>query len=271
MKKISALFSAAVMTATMGLVSVESTQKAAADYWCNGFVNGRTIKDNVRVRDGGNCKINNSRIEGNVIVGRDATVSLWNNTITGNVEGKYGHRYMEVLTNRIDGNVISDGSRETMVRNNRIDGNIELFDNSGLQRVTRNTVDGNLVCEGNRVRIHGMMNTVRGDREGQCRTQKQYTVVNKRSSWGSSTRVFDGFYKIYDSWGLERAYGGQTGTIQIKRSGSNTWQNVGTTNRTTTATGYFQARTPYVKGAEVRVQFRDWGTVHGATINFGRM
>lgn len=257
MKKITALFSATVMAATMGLVSIGSTQPAAADQYCNGTISSRRIDDNVKVRRGATCNIVNSYIDGNVITENGARLKIDNSTIKGNVEG-FNHYSLEVLRSRVDGNVISDKGNYSLIRSNIVDGNIEIYDNKQPQRIFRNTVDGNIDCQGNRSFITGRFNNVRGNIEGQCRGMKQvssYQVANKTWRPSSDGYVYiDGFHKIYDTYGTYRSLPNQKSVIQIKRPGGQ-WVNWTETTRSTNATGYFRAAVKHdlVRGAEVRV------------------
>jgi hypothetical protein len=157
-----------------------------AETWCYTDVR---IGGNVTVGRGARLYLTDGRVDGNVEVGRGAHAHIHGTSIAGNVKGDgsgdirvtyatvFGNLQIEdsvgailVTASAIDGNVELAGSRGAIALTGaRIDGNVELERSRGGVEVADNIIDGNLRCQENAPAPTGRRNTVRGNKEGQCR------------------------------------------------------------------------------------------------------
>jgi len=89
------------------------------------------VKGDIQVEDGGNARVRNSRVGGNI--------QLKSN------EGRL------------------------IVARNTVGGDVQAFSNTGGVRIAYNVIDGNLQCKSNDPRPTGGNNRVEGSKEDQCR------------------------------------------------------------------------------------------------------
>ncbi len=153
---------------------------------CDGPIGAKPV-DHVRVPEGATCRLDGTRVDGNISVGHGATLVARGVTVDGDVEAE-GARSVEVSHgSHIGGNVQGQRGGSVLVTSSRIDGdlaweelsgrliaqgnavggNLEADRNSGPVTIAGNKVDGDLTCEENHS-VRGGRNTVRGNRESQC-------------------------------------------------------------------------------------------------------
>lgn len=106
-------------------------------------------------------------VDGNILVGGEASLVTEGTTVEGNVQGS-GHRSVSVTGGEVEGNVQLENGGAATVTGVTIDGDLQSSSNSGPQQFRNNVIDGNLQCEGNEPAPTGSGNTVGGDKEGQC-------------------------------------------------------------------------------------------------------
>jgi hypothetical protein len=255
MKKISALFGAAVMTATMGIVTVAGTQTASAITDCNGTVSGRTVNDTILVRGGDTCNIVNSTVKGSVVGEPGARVHVHNSVVEGDVDAT-GHYSLEVVASRVSGRIVAESGDYALIRSNIVSGSVDVWNNHHPKRIFRNWVGDRIACAGNDALITGSLNNAVDGRDGQCATMKQATsfqVPNQtRARQSDGTVNVGGRLMIYDTFGNYRHLANQKVVIELRRNGG-AWQSW--TETTSNASGYFSKNFPQVPGAEVRTVY----------------
>lgn len=141
---------------------------SAADRTCRGTI-GKVTVDNVNVPKGATCTLTGTRVKGNVTVRSGAILKASRVNVDGNIQTQ-GHRSLSVSYSVVDGNIQAEKGAGTHVRRNTVDGDIQIFSNKrGVKNVYDNRVDGNLQCKSNTPAPQGARNTVKGNKEGQCR------------------------------------------------------------------------------------------------------
>jgi subtilisin family serine protease len=154
---------------------------------CQSLLGAVTVRD-LQVPQGANCTLNGTRVEGNIKVEKDASLTAQGVTFTGNIQGE-GARLVEVLAGstvwgsiqlkhggpvRIENTSVNrdiqlESNKGVLnVLGNQFGGNIQVFQTVGDVTIANNTVNGNLQCKGNSPPPGGGNNTVRGNKEDQC-------------------------------------------------------------------------------------------------------
>ena len=155
---------------------------------CRGTIRAVTL-DNVRVPQGATCRLIGTRLKGNVVVKRGATLIADSVVVIGNVQAENAERVEVIDRSRIGGSVqvkqgnaakVADSKVDediqfesnagtlSILRNN-VGGSVQVFQNSGGATIRRNVIDGNLQCKENRPAPEGGNNVVQGNKEDQCR------------------------------------------------------------------------------------------------------
>ncbi len=132
----------------------------ADDRICRGTLGAITV-DNLKVPAGATCKLNRTRVEGNVIVNRKATLRADRIRVDGNVQAE-GAALVRVVDSTVGGSIQLEQGRGGAALRNRVEGDIQLFSNRGAFTVTANQVDGNLQCKSNKPRPTGWPQRRRG-------------------------------------------------------------------------------------------------------------
>jgi hypothetical protein len=127
-------------------------------------------------------------VEGNIIVGRGATLLSSGGSVEGNIQAEGAARVVvgnsriggsfqieqgggaEIRSTPVEGDIQleSNGGPVQHVIGNRVGGNVQINANRGGVDIVGNTIDGNLQCQANNPAPTGGSNTVRESREGQC-------------------------------------------------------------------------------------------------------
>lgn len=153
---------------------------------CEGTITGASL-DNVRVPQGATCELRNSRLNGTMLVERDATLGMIATTVNGNVQ-REGARSVRVrdseiggafqikhggavklLRTAVKGTILLDSNAGAIrLAGNSTDDSIQVFQNRGGVSVVGNRVNGNLQCKENDPAPIGGANEVQGVKEDQC-------------------------------------------------------------------------------------------------------
>lgn len=270
MKKLASLGAAALLIGS-GLVAGNSAP-AAADATCNGTVYNKVVNDNVQVRSGATCTIINSVIKGDIKLDPNARLNVRGSVIEGNIQDNNQRHYsVDVTNSRIDGNIQLEGGQYTKLTSNRVGGDIQLWSNKQIQRVFRNTIDGNLQCKGNTPQPTGLLNTVRGNAEDQCRNLKQVTILTKNQGstlYASNGRVtVSGRLLGYSTYGDLIPLGNQGVQIMTGVPGTGVYQTKATV--VTAANGTYSGTIAREAGKYVRVNFNGWSTASPSSVWVG--
>jgi hypothetical protein len=169
----------------------EEELTAQETFTCRTTVNG-TTKDVVVVPQNATCTLNNTNVEGNIIVNNGATLIARGVSVKGNIQSE-GHARVNVVrstqrVSRVNGDIqVKQGSSAT-VTNVRIGGSLQVEQNNGRFILSRNiigsdlqananrgtgltisfnNIDGNLQCQSNRPAPTGSGNTA-SSKEDQC-------------------------------------------------------------------------------------------------------
>lgn len=149
---------------------------------------GRVSVDNLRVPAGATCTLDATRVKGNLVVERDATLLARGVSVDGNVQADHARAVSVTSASRVGGNIqirqggavtvsgvrvggdiqIESSARALSVGDNRVNGNVQVFQNAGGASIAGNAIDGNLQCKENRPAPTGGGNRVRGSKEDQC-------------------------------------------------------------------------------------------------------
>ena len=184
-----------LLTAVVALALAVAALLAAApaapaeERVCRGTI-GATTVDNLRVPQGASCTLNGTRVEGTVLVERNATLVGTGIRVKGNVQSEgfksillrqgsvvVGSVQLEnglrggsgrVLNTRINGDLQFFFNGAHMVaRGNTILANFQANQNTGGLVIENNRISENLQCQSNNPPPTGGGNTA-GDKEGQC-------------------------------------------------------------------------------------------------------
>lgn len=149
---------------------------------------GRVSVDTLRVPAGATCTLDATRVKGDLVVERDATLVAQGVSVGGNVRAENARAVSVTSASRVGGNIqirqggtvtvsgvrvggdiqIESSARALSVGDNRVNGNVQVFQNAGGASIAGNAIDGNLQCKENRPAPTGGGNRVRGDKEDQC-------------------------------------------------------------------------------------------------------
>jgi cytoskeletal protein CcmA (bactofilin family) len=155
---------------------------------CTGTIGAVTVDDLI-VPWNATCRLEGTRVEGNIKVQSGATLYAFAVYVDGNIQAENASRVEVHLNSRVIGDIQVDNSGVVVVDSVRIGGNLQsvknwgsqtfnsngiggdlqAFENSGGVTVRGNDIDGNLQCKENYPAPTGGMNTVDGNKEDQCK------------------------------------------------------------------------------------------------------
>lgn len=159
----------ALHVASLLLCATLLTTPAHADTVdCSGRMGHVSIDGDLRVPSGKPCTLDGTRIEGNVVVGRAATLSARGVRIEGKLQAEDARQISMVASSRVGDNIPLERSGAVRLDSVTVGGDVQLFANHGALRIAHNRVDGNLQCKSNQRRPTGGGNRVRGNKEDQC-------------------------------------------------------------------------------------------------------
>jgi hypothetical protein len=166
----------------------------ADDRECTGLEVGMQY-DNVIVRGGFFCVLENAQVRGSVTVFPNGDLTIDQSTIQGNVHTALGTTLpfdlmnstrvlnstvggsiqtgedvgIEIAGNLVGGNITVVGTRvgPSNVVDNTVGGNLQYFNNNGVSNISGNNVGGDLQCSENTPPPIGGGNTA-SSKEGQC-------------------------------------------------------------------------------------------------------
>jgi cytoskeletal protein CcmA (bactofilin family) len=150
---------------------------------------GAVTVDDLIVPWNATCRLEGTRVEGNIKVQSGATLYAFAVYVDGNIQAENASRVEVHLNSRVIGDIQVDNSGVVVVDSVRIGGNLQsvknwgsqtfssngiggdlqAFENSGGVTVRGNDIDGNLQCKENYPAPIGGMNTVDGNKEDQCK------------------------------------------------------------------------------------------------------
>lgn len=159
----------------------------AENHVCNGTIGAVTV-ENLRINNGSFCKLQGTRVLGNLFVGANATLVTSEVQVSGNLQARHAAQVKVTFFSRIDGNIQIQQSQGATIsasringnvqfvsntgyvsaRGNEIRGNLEVFQNSGGVLIRNNRINGSLACQSNQPNPTGNDNAVEGNKEGQC-------------------------------------------------------------------------------------------------------
>lgn len=181
-------------TSMLSTALVAALMTAAAPAWadrtCSGNIGAETISENLVVAVNSSCRLNGTRINGNLELKTGAKLTAKKIVLSGNLESDDGFGSVDLDNSQVSGNVDLDDGGAVTLTSNRISGNIDLDDNraAGLirsnqvagnievenyradSRIERNQINGNLKCDGNRPAPTGGNNQANGNKEQQCQS-----------------------------------------------------------------------------------------------------
>ena len=155
---------------------------------CTGTIGAITIDGDVNVPQGATCRLNGTRVDGNVKVNNNARLFATDVFVGGSVQSD-GQRRTEVTGgSKVIGDVQIEQGKSGLVRGsavngtisvkqntgpqviagNTVDSDVQVFTNTGGVRISNNVIDGNLQCKSNNPPPTGGGNQVQGEKEDQC-------------------------------------------------------------------------------------------------------
>lgn len=130
------------------------TEELAAQetFTCRTTVNG-TTKDVVFVPQNATCTLNNTNVEGNIIVSTGATLVARGVSVKGNIQSE-GHARVTVVSSTtrassINGDIQIKQGRSATVTSARIGGSLQVEQNSGAFNFSSNTIGSDLQANQN--------------------------------------------------------------------------------------------------------------------------
>jgi len=167
--------------------SPTSFGSAGEDGTCQGSLGAVTVA-NLEVPQGTSCMLDGTRVQGNIFVRNDASLTAQRVTVIGNIQAEGASSVAVLADSTVDGsiqlkqggaarveNVIVNGAIQFESNNgalsaagNQVGENIQVFENGGGITIADNIVKGNLQCKENNPAPAGGNNTVQGTKEDQC-------------------------------------------------------------------------------------------------------
>jgi hypothetical protein len=125
----------------------EETLTALETFICTTTING-TTKDVVVVPNNATCTLNNTSVQGNIIVNTGATLVARGVVVDGNIQSE-GHRRVTVVKStlrksRVGGSVQIVQGKNASVLDTIINGSLQVEQNNGLFNFSRNTIGSDL-------------------------------------------------------------------------------------------------------------------------------
>jgi hypothetical protein len=162
------LVSAAVLVGASGLTRA-APDATNDERTCRGTIAARSLDVDIRVPSSATCRLDRTRVDGNVKIYRNARLIATRIRVGGNIQAENAWS-VRVSGSRVSGSIqLKQGRRGPInLTRNVVDSDIQLFSNVGRSVIRRNVVDGNLQCKSNRPRPTGGANRVDGNKEDQC-------------------------------------------------------------------------------------------------------
>ena len=182
------LRSAALAGAALTLLFTASLPASAEERVCSGSLGAITV-DNLVVPQRATCRLDRTRVTGNIFVRRAATLIAARIVVIGNIQAdnpkfvavRNGSRARLVQVKQGGGATVVDeclvdgvlrlvsNSAALRVLNNTVGADVQAFQNRGGAEISDNRIDGNLQCKANVPARIGGGNIVQGNEEDQCR------------------------------------------------------------------------------------------------------
>jgi hypothetical protein len=132
-----------VMSAVAFSAMLASAPAMAEEFSCTGAV-GAVAMDNLFVPDGATCVLDRTRMNGNVVVGRGATLRATSVSINGNLQAE-GAAFVGVAGySSVGGSVQIVQGGGASIERARIKGDLQFESNNGAIAAAANTVGGSL-------------------------------------------------------------------------------------------------------------------------------
>jgi len=155
MKKKAGLSSLSLAISAIALVSVGAQ---ADDFYCAETLGMDYEYENIIVPYGAHCKLEGTKVKGNVMVKHGGALWTYEAMIDGNIEA-YGPEYMKINASYVDGNIditkttdVPEAGFPNEICESKVGGNIELYENYAPYDVgceDGNHVYGNIKIEKN--------------------------------------------------------------------------------------------------------------------------
>jgi hypothetical protein len=129
---------------SLGAVPVASAETTV----CTQTIGAVTV-DNVVIPNGGWCRLNGTRVEGNIVVLTDSTLIASGVHVDGNIQAEGARAVLVSPGSFVGGNIQIVQGRTARIDRVTIDGDLQLFSNRGGLRATRNRIGGNLQADDN--------------------------------------------------------------------------------------------------------------------------
>lgn len=159
----------------------------AANRTCLGTLGSITV-DNLHVPRGAVCRLNGTRVRGDITVARNAVLYAENVIVNDDIEAEHARRVEITGSSRVGDDIdvedsgvvriigatvrsdlqVEENTRRVTVNRNIVGGNLQVFQNTGGVIVRRNRVSGHLQCKSNLPAPTGGGNIVQGSKIGQC-------------------------------------------------------------------------------------------------------
>ncbi|MGL6290351.1 MAG: hypothetical protein ACRC2H_06665 [Silanimonas sp.] len=170
----------------LSIATLASTAAFAEETVCRGTLGPRAF-DNIFVPDNASCTLNRSRANGNIVVGRGASLQANGVRINGSVQAE-GALFVGIGPNsqiggsvqikqgggasitgaRINGDIQFDENQLPLAAtDNLVGGNVQVVKNSGGVTLERNRIDSALQCKENQPAPVGGQNLA-SSKEDQC-------------------------------------------------------------------------------------------------------
>lgn len=154
---------------------------------CRGTIGAVTV-DTLKVPDGAFCRLNATKVQGNIVIGSNARLTATRIRVIGNIQAENAALVNVTSGSSIGGSIqIKQGKAATITgntingslqfesnsgslsaQNNRIGADLQAFQNIRGVLVGSNRINGNLQCKENNPTPTGGRNIVQGNKEDQC-------------------------------------------------------------------------------------------------------
>lgn len=131
---------------------------------CEGRIAAVAV-DEVNVPPGATCTLDGTKVNGNVSVGRGATLIARGVFVDGDIEAESASSVEVTGRSNIGGNIQLQQGGSSTVRDSRIDGDLEWEEQHGRVTAEGNTIGGNLQADGNVGGVSVSGNRINGDLE----------------------------------------------------------------------------------------------------------
>ncbi len=181
-----AAVSAMAVATTVGV----ATPALAEDYECRGTVDAVTLVGNVIVPDDAVCTLNDTYVQGSIVVKSRSTLNATGVTVTGGLQGEspstvvirgsefgngisirkaeLGNGQIEISGTTVTGDVQFEENRNPVrLEDNDIVGSVQANKNTGGLEITGNRIGNGLQCQDNRPAPVGGGNIAK-QKQGQC-------------------------------------------------------------------------------------------------------